>query len=142
MRFATRTNNRRRRGFTLAEVLAAMLFMAIVVPAAIEALHVASLAGAVAAAKGQATLIAQDELNQNLVTTNWLQTLQGTTTQRQRTFRWTLTSQPWNQDPGQSTLRQLSVAVNYDVRGREYEVKLSTLVDSSLALGLPTSSSP
>jgi type II secretory pathway component PulJ len=36
-------------GFTLAEVLAAMLFLAIVIPVAVETLHVSSLAGEVAA---------------------------------------------------------------------------------------------
>ncbi len=136
MKFGARTN--RRGGFTLAEVLAALLFMAIVLPVAIEGMHIASLGGAVAATKGQATRIAQQVLNDNLVSTNWSQTLQGTTTEGQRTFRWTLNSDPWNQDPSQSVMRQLSVLVTYTVRGRDYQIKLSTLVDSSLALGLPT----
>ena len=34
-----------RAAFTLAEVLAALLFMAIVIPVAVEGLHIASLAG-------------------------------------------------------------------------------------------------
>ena len=38
----------------LAEVLAALLFLAIVIPTAVEALHVASLAGEVATRKGAA----------------------------------------------------------------------------------------
>jgi len=122
-------------GFTLAEVLAALLFMAIVVPVALEGLHVASLGGAVAAAKGQAARIAEQVLNDNLVSTNWSQTLQGTTTESQRTFRWTLNSDAWTQDPSQNVMRQLSVLVTYNVRGRDYQVRLSTLVDSSLALG-------
>ena len=57
--------------FTLAEVLAAMLFLAIVIPAAVEALHVASLAGEVAARKGAAARIADRILNESIVTTNW-----------------------------------------------------------------------
>ena len=48
MTFAT-PRNRNCRAFTLAEVLAAMLFIAIVIPAAVEAMHLASLAGEVAA---------------------------------------------------------------------------------------------
>jgi type II secretory pathway pseudopilin PulG len=127
-------------GFTLAEVLAALLFMAIVVPVAIEGLHIASLAGAVAAAKGQAARVGEDMLNQNLVTTNWMQTLQGTVSEGQRTFRWSLTSDPWTEDPSQAVMRQLSVTVNYTVRGRDYSIRLSTLVDSSLATGVPTGS--
>jgi hypothetical protein len=126
----------RRAGFTLAEVLAALLFMAIVLPVAIEGLHIASLGGAVAASKGQAVRVAEQVLNDNLVSTNWSQTLQGTTTEGQRTFQWTLNSDPWTQDPTQNVIRQLSVVVSYNVRGRDYQVKLSTLVDSSLTLGL------
>src|SRR5215813_11885629 len=101
MKFGTQTNNRHTPGrarlsparhvaaFTLAEVLAALLFMAIVVPVAVEGLHIASLGGAVAAAKGEAARIAQQVLNDNLVNTNWNQALQGTTIEGQRTFRWT-----------------------------------------------------
>src|SRR5689334_24167611 len=135
MKFGARTNSRA--AFTLAEVLAALLFMAIVVPVAIEGLHIASLAGAVAATKGQAARIAQQVLNDNLVSTNWTQTLQGTTTEGQRVFGWVLQSDPWTQDPSQSVMRQLSVQVTYNVRGKDYQVKLSTLVDSSLNMGLP-----
>src|SRR5208337_3553755 len=61
----------RNSAFTLAEVLAAMLFLAIVIPAAVEALHVASLAGDVAARKGVAARLADRVLNESLVTTNW-----------------------------------------------------------------------
>src|SRR5215469_14289664 len=57
--------------FTLAEVLAAMLFLAIVIPAALEALHVAGLAGEVAARKGAAARLADRLLNESIVTTNW-----------------------------------------------------------------------
>ena len=38
MKFATATNRRCAAGFTLAEILAALLFLAIVIPAAVEAL--------------------------------------------------------------------------------------------------------
>ena len=58
-------------GFTLAEVLAAMLFLAIVIPAAVEVLHVASLAGEVAARKSEAARVADRILNESIVTTNW-----------------------------------------------------------------------
>ena len=40
MKFAPVSNNRRRAGYTLAETLAALLFLAIVIPAVVEALHV------------------------------------------------------------------------------------------------------
>ncbi len=127
--------------FTLAEVLAALLFMAIVVPVAVEGLHIASLAGAVAQRKGEAARIAQRVLTENLVTTNWNQSVQsGSTTEGQREFRWTLRSDPWLQDPAQNVLRQLSVEVTFTAQNREYTVKMCTLVDSSLMFGTGSTS--
>ena len=124
------------RGFTLAEVLAALLFMAIVVPVAMEGLHIASLAGAVAQRKGQAARIAERVLNESLVTTNWSQSIQsGTTIEGQRQFRWTLRNDPWTQDPAQNVMHQLSVEVLFAAQNREYSVKLSTLVDTSQLTG-------
>ena len=119
-------------GFTLAEVLAALLFMAIVIPAAIEGMHVASLAGTVAARKGEAARVAQRLLTESLVTTNWSQSSQsGTLTEGQRQFRWTMHTYPWTQDPNQNVILKLSVEVFFTAQNRDYSVRLSTLVDSS-----------
>src|SRR5258707_12250279 len=130
MKFATATNNVR--AFTLAEVLAALLFMAIVVPVAMQGLHIASLAGSVAQRKGQAARIAQRVLNESLVMTNLNQSIQtGSTTEGQRELRGTLHADPCTQDPARTLLRQLSVEVSFTAQNRDYSVKLSTLVDSS-----------
>jgi len=138
MRSARATNSHS--GFTLAEVLAALLFMAIVVPVAMEGLHIASLAGAVAQRKAEAARIAQKVINESLITTNWSQSLQsGTIAEGQRQFRWTLRSDPWNQDPAQTMLRQLSVEVFFTAQARDYSVKMSTLVDTSQLLGAANS---
>ena len=139
MRFPARTNKTGRTGgtaaFTLAEVLAALLFMAIVIPAALEGLHIASLAGTVAARKGEAARIAQRVLTENLVTTNWNQSGQsGTVTEGQRQFRWTLRTAPWTQDPNQNVILKLSVDVFFTAQNRDYSVRLSTLVDNSSQL--------
>ena len=120
-------------GFTLAEVLAALLFMAIVIPAAIEGMHVASLAGTVAARKGEAARVAQRLLVENLVNTNSSQSVQsGTVTEGQRQFNYTMRSDPWSRDPSQNVIRQLSVEVKFTAQNRDYSVRMSTLVDSSL----------
>ncbi len=113
--------------FTLAEVLAAMLFLAIVIPAAVEALHVSSLAGEVAVRKGAAARIADRILNESLVTTNWSGGGQqnGTVTEGTLDFRWTLTSQTWPQD----LMQLLTVEVKYQAQGKDYSVKLSTLAN-------------
>ena len=101
--------------FTLAEVLAAMLFLAIVIPVAVEALHVSSLAGEVAARKGAAARIADRILNESLVTTNWSGGVQsGTISEGALDFRWTLTSQNWPQD----SMQMLTAEVKFWRRAR------------------------
>ena len=123
MKFATRKNSRCA-AFTLAEVLAAMLFLAIVVPAAVEAMHLASLAGEVAARKGAAVRVADRILNESLVTTNWNNgTQSGTTSEGALEFRWTLTSQTWPQD----AMQRLTAEVKFTAQGKDYSVKLNTL---------------
>ena len=137
MRFGTRAINsiskrNQAKGFTLAEVMAALVFMAIVIPLALQALSIAGRAGEVAARKQEAALVAERVLNENIVTTNWDKAVQnGTIRQGLLDFRWMLRSEPWNEDPNQSNLRLLSIEVLFDAQGRDYSVKLSTLVDNT-----------
>ena len=120
-----------RSGFTLAEVMAALVFMAIVIPVALEGLSIASRAGEVAARKGQAALVAERVLNEALVTTNWAASIQnGMTRQGTRDYRWTMHSEPWNLDASLAQMRLLSVEVKYAARGQDFSVRLSTLVDN------------
>ncbi len=112
--------------FTLAEVLAALLFLAIVIPAAVEALHLASLAGEVAARKGAAARVADRILNESIVTTNWnTGTQNGTVTEGAQEFRWTLTSQNWPVD----AMELITAEVKYSAQGRDFSVKLCTLAN-------------
>jgi prepilin-type N-terminal cleavage/methylation domain-containing protein len=132
MRLRAIRKSERAEGFTLAEVLAALLLMAIVIPVAIGGMHIASRAGEVAARKGEAARIAQRILNENVVTTNWNQSSQsGTVTEGYRQYRWNLHSDTWRQDPNQSVILQLSVEVFYPVQNSEYSLRMSTLVDST-----------
>jgi hypothetical protein len=95
-------------------------------------MHIASLAGTVAARKGEAARVAQRLLTESLVTTNWSQSSQsGTLTEGQRQFRWTMHTYPWTQDPNQNVILKLSVEVFFTAQNRDYSVRLSTLVDSS-----------
>lgn len=163
MKLPQQRNNRlaravaRSAGFTLAEVLAALLFMAIVIPVAIEALRVANLAGVVAERKGQAARIAETVLNENLLMSNAVLTAQsGTVREGTREFHYTLKAEPWsqhltNQIPQRSSqssglvvsqpqvdqmavsqiaMNHVTVEVLYTVQGREYSVMLDTLVET------------
>lgn len=112
--------------FTLAEVLAALLFLAIVIPTAVEAVHVASLAGEVAARKGAAARVADRILNESIVTTNWSGGLKsGTVTEGIEDFQWRLTVQNWPSD----AMQLLTAEVTYSAQGRDYTVRLSTLAN-------------
>lgn len=116
-----------RAGFTLAEVLAALVFMAIVIPVAMQGLSIASRAGAVAERKREAARVAERVLNETLLTTNLVQTAQsGVIQEMDREYRWTTRSERWIE----STMQLLTVEVTYPVQGKDYEVRLSTLVEA------------
>jgi len=143
--------------FTLAEVLAALLFMAIVIPVAVDGLHVASQAGEIARRKSEAARVAERILNENIVTTNWNASSQsGTVVEGLREFRWRLDNQVWDQmttnqnaalvsssgqlsggqpavataSANQVSMNLLSVEVTYTVQDKDYSVRLSTLVSA------------
>jgi len=120
-------------GFTLAEVLAALLFMAIVIPVAVQGLRIASLAGEVGERKSRAARVAERILNENLVTTNWDKSIQtGTVLEGPYQFRWTMRNEPWTEDGTTYAPHQLSIEVVYSVQNRDYLVRLCTLAPSAL----------
>jgi hypothetical protein len=134
MKYATPTDKNYQAAFTLAEVLAAMLFLAIVIPAALEALHVAGLAGEVAARKGAAVRLADRLLNESIVTTNWNMGSQGgTATEGAQEFRWTLNNQNWPADTT-AGMRLLTAKVIFSAQGHDYSVELSTLANSQTSM--------
>lgn len=122
-----RTVARRAAAFTLAEMLAALMFMAIVIPVAVEALHIASASGEIAVRKAAAARIADNVLTANTVTTNWDQSATGSVTEKGHEFRWALRNELWQADPG---LQLLTAEVTFSAQGRDYSVKLCTLVNS------------
>ena len=123
--------NRAIAGFTLAEVLAALLFVAIVVPVAIAALQTASLSGEVAERKAAAARIADRVLSESAVATGALALPpDGTTVENGRPFRWTLQRETWPVSlTSTSTLQVLTAKVAFSAQGRDYDVCLSTLVN-------------
>jgi prepilin-type N-terminal cleavage/methylation domain-containing protein len=128
-------------GFTLVECMAALLFIAIVIPAAVEALHIATGAGEIAVRKGEAAHIADRVLNESIVMTNWNSGAQnGTVSQGADEFHWTLNSQNWPQD----TMELLTATVTFSVQGRDYSMQMSTLANlqaQTLSTG-PAASQP
>jgi type II secretory pathway pseudopilin PulG len=127
MKFATTTDKKRRASaFTLVEVLAALMFMAIVIPVAVDALRVASLSGEFATRKAEAARVADEVLNESIVTTNWNSAVNGTVIENGHEFRFTVHTQSWPQD---STLQLLIAEVTFSAGGRQCSVRLNTLAN-------------
>jgi type II secretory pathway pseudopilin PulG len=116
-----------RRAFTLVEVLAAMLFMAIVIPVAMNGLRVATLAGEVGQRKMIAARIANKLLNELKVTGRLQNSGQsGVVQDSGLNFRWSVKNEAWTEDP----LVQMTVGtviVSFTAQGKTYDVRLSTL---------------
>jgi hypothetical protein len=112
--------------FTLAEVMAAMLFLAVVIPVAVEVLHVSSLGGEVAVRKSAAARVADRILSESLVTTNWSNgTQSGTLSEGALDMKWKLSSQAWTED----AMQLLTAEVTFSAQGKDYTVKMSTLAN-------------
>lgn len=138
---APRNPSRARRcdAFTLAETLAALLFLAIVIPSAVEALHIAARAGTVAARRGVAARIADRVLNESIIYTNTASGSQtGTVTENSVVYQWTITRENWIQND----LPLLTAEVRFQAQGQPASVKISTLGNPPVtSTGSSTSSS-
>ncbi len=111
--------------FTLAEVLAALTFMAIVIPVAIEGLHIANRAGVVAQRKTVATRVAENALNEALVSSQSQGGARSGVVQEGAVdYRWSIRYSIWPED----SMRVVTAEVLYLVQGHEHDVRLSTLV--------------
>src|SRR5690349_8237157 len=85
----------RRAAFTLVEVLAALLFMAIVIPVAMQAIRIANRAGVMSQRKAVATRIAERMLNEMIVTSQYQGTsLKGVINEAQQQYEWIMRTEP------------------------------------------------
>ncbi|HNQ89206.1 MAG TPA: prepilin-type N-terminal cleavage/methylation domain-containing protein [Verrucomicrobiota bacterium] len=117
-----------RAGFTLVEVLAAMVFLAILLPVAVEGLRVASRAGMVSERKGVAARVAERVLNEYVVTRDTQRMANtGTVQEGALTYLWSVEENTWSED----SMTEVTVEVRFGVQGLEHTVQLVTLVDSS-----------
>ena len=113
-------------GFTLVELLAAMAFMAIVIPAAVEGLRIANRAGMVGQRKAAAARVMDSVLNEYIangqqrsgVTSGFVQ-------EGELHYDWRIQIQNWSEDQ----MRVVTCEVSYPVQGETFTVRGSTLID-------------
>jgi prepilin-type N-terminal cleavage/methylation domain-containing protein len=126
------------RGFTLAEVLAALLLMAILIPVTIHGVTVASRAGTLGQRKATAMRIAERVLDEQIVTGQFATaTPYGNIVDGDTTYPWTMKSDSWAED----TMTVLTVRVSFDVQGSTFEVAASTLYDPTATSTTTTTTS-
>ena len=124
--FLSCRSRKRRKAFTFAELLAAMVFVAIVIPVTVRAITVANRSAVAAERKRVAVELAESLLTQMIVTEDWRQsTRSGDFGEEWPGYTWALDDAVWEED----TMRVVSIAVLYEVQGRQYRVVLSTLAN-------------
>jgi len=125
--------------FTLAEVLAALLFMAVLIPVTMQGVSVASRAGILGQRKATAMRIAERVLDESVVL-GTIGTAQpyGAIVEGNVSYPWTLRSDPWTEDTT-STMNVLTVRVEFSVQGNTYDVAVSTLYDPTVTTTVVTS---
>lgn len=118
------------RGFTLLEVLAALLLVAIVLPVLMSALNTATHMGGLAHDRAEAAMLAENKLNEILIDRSWqfgdelgeFQTDTDSATLAR--YTWELYVEQW-QDP---SVRKLTMIVRWERRGRPQSITLTTAV--------------
>lgn len=113
------------RGFTFAEILAAMMFLALVIPVAMQAITISSHAGTVASRKATATRLGDALLQELAITDQWRSGVQsGQFEAPYDSYQWQIQSEPWDQQG----MTQLSMQVQFMARDQMFDVVLTTLV--------------
>ena len=112
-------------GFTLAEALAAMLFLAVVLPVLVQAFLTADRTAVAAERSRLASELAAQRLNELVVTDEWRDDYRdGDFGEDYPGYRWAVSDDGWQED----TMRVVAVEVYYEVQGHEQSVRVATLV--------------
>jgi len=116
---------RRRRGFTLVELMVAIVLVAIVLPTAIQGTILCLDLSVNARMEAQAASLAQAKLSELAATRMIDEATQfGDFGEQWPQYKWMATVESWD-DP---RLLELDVSVTWVARGRDYDVTISTLI--------------
>ena len=117
-----------RRAFTLVEVLASLMLIALVVPVAMEAMAVASRAGELGQRKAAGVRVGERVLGELLVEGQLAAgASSGVAQEGPFEYPWSARVENWPED----ALQQLTVTVTFSVRGTAQEIALATLLPAT-----------
>ncbi len=105
-----------------------MLLLVLVIPAAVQGLRTANLAGQVGERKAAAARIGENVLNEMIVAGQLMSAVQsGTVQEGPLEYQWSTQVEPWNL--GEMNL--VTVTVTFPVQGQDYDVRVSTLLNTT-----------
>ena len=112
-------------GFTLIEMLATFVLIITIIPAVMKGLSIATMVSSDSVCKSDAISLAENRLSEILLEEEWQNSSQsGDFGEMYADYKWKMTSADWTEP----SLKQVTVKVSWDWRGREKDVELSTLV--------------
>ena len=114
----------RQSAFTLIEVLVALALVAIILPAVMKGISLATATASLAKRKMAAVSLAETQLAELLVSGEWQNgDLSGDFGEEWPVYRWTAEVTNWEE----SSFREVRVSVTWTARGAERSVTLATL---------------
>jgi Tfp pilus assembly protein PilV len=115
-------------GFTLVEVLAALLFLGILIPAIMTALTSSNRAAVVSERSVIAAELGENKLNEIIAEESWTSAgSRGDFGTDWPGYRWELKQTAWNS----ADVTELTITVFYSVQANEQQVQFSTLAAQS-----------
>jgi type II secretory pathway pseudopilin PulG len=138
------TDGTRSNGFTFVEVLAALTFLAILVPTLLGALNVSNRASVVAERSGVAAQLADNKLNELTLDNTWASAeSRGDFGADLPGYRWELKQEQWDVDSSTTNgMTQLALDVFFTVQGHEHSIRLTTLAAQQAGTTSSSSSVP
>ena len=116
------------RAFTLVEVLAALLLMAIIIPVTMEGMSVASRIGVLGQRKAAAMRVAERVLNELIVEGQTQHaSASGTAVDGDTSYPWAVRVESWTED----AMQQMTVTVQFTVQGSVYDISTTTLLPAT-----------
>jgi general secretion pathway protein I len=119
---------RRRGGFTLIEVIATMLLIAIVLPAVMKGVAAVSVTANTTRHRSEASGLAEAKLNELVVSNEWQNgVLSGDFGTDWPEYKWQATVQAWPLDSTNASIQEIDLRVSWMWHGTEDFVTASTL---------------
>lgn len=114
------------KGFTLIEILAALLLIGLVLPAVMKGISIISILASDSDHKCEALDLAETKLAEVLLEESWKtsSSQSGSFENEYEDYQWVTGTSDWTQ----AGIKQIDVFVYWQQRNRQREIKLSTLV--------------